>query len=197
MLPNAMASATTLADPVRTIEISGEGLEAPVKITSDKDKQRFTAIMTELALLPTQPGVLASPPSERLGAKYTIVIYTDGKPTDTYDLYPQAAGGPRVFRPAAQPDQHPVSEGWFLGRLSLPTTLINVGVPLTGVVADPGVGVGRGGGGAEPVPTASELPDLAHVLGDWTKFTGLNSVLIVIVAMGIFVLAFVLRKQGR
>ncbi len=195
-LPLATASAGTMADPIKVIEITGEGIDTAIQLASDKDKARFNVVFSEVSWLAGQRSVTSSPAPDRLGPKYTLVILTDGKATDTYDLYPQAAGGPRAFRPDAQPDGRKVGAGWFYGRLSMPTTLINVGVPLTGVPGDPGINAGRGGG-ADVAPTTSDSPDLAQVLGDWTKFTGLNSALIIIVAMGIFVLAFVLRKQGR
>jgi hypothetical protein len=182
--------------PVFSVQISADSLAEPIVFAADREPQLFAVVNTEVAWLANIPTVASSPAADKLGAKYTVLVLANGKPIQTYDLYPNAAGGPRVFRPAEQPDQRQVGAGWFYGRLSMPTTLANVGVSLSGSPSDPGTANGGGGGGSVAVaPTGN--PDFGTVLGDWTRFTGLNSALIIVIAAGIFVLAFMLRKQGR
>jgi len=174
--------------PVKTVQITGNGLANPIIISSDRDPARQDALRGELTYLTGQGGVSTTLPPEKLGPKLTVILATDGKATEQYDLYPLAVGGPRAFRPAQQPDGRQVGEAWFYGRLSMPGTLQAAGVPLQGVQAEPG----GGGGGAAP-PTDS--PDIGEMLGDWRNFMGLNFAVIIVVAAGVFALAYVLRRQ--
>lgn len=191
-LPLSAAAAPTPSpspspQPVKTVQISGDGLSKPIVIASDRDPQRQAAVRAEVDWLANQPGVTQSPPADKLGPMYTVVLSTDGKPLEKYELYPLAVGGPRAYRPADQPDERQVAEGWFYGRLSMPTTLIAAGVPMDGVPLDPG---GEGGGAL-----ASEPPDLEGMLGSWRNFMGLNLAVVIVVAAGVFALAYVLRRQ--
>ncbi len=173
--------------PVLSVHITGEGLAGTIELTSVRDKQREAAVRNEVDWLATSTSYTDVPPAYLLGAKYTVVLLTDNKPQLTFDLYPVASGGPRVHRPAEQPDGHKVDEGWFYGRLSMPQTLFAAGVPLKDIPAEPG---GEGGG----LP-ASETPDLPSMLGSWRNFMWLNIAVGVIVAAGVFALAYVLRQR--
>jgi hypothetical protein len=174
--------------PVHTVQITGSSLASPITISSDRDAARHEALASELSFFANQAGTTVALPPEKLGPKFTVVLSTDGKPTQQYDLYPLATGGPRAYRPAEQPDKRQVGEAWFYGRISMPTALQAAGVPLQGVPAD----LGGGGGGAAP-PTDS--PDIGRMLGDWRNFMGLNIAVIIVVAAGVFALAYVLRRQ--
>jgi hypothetical protein len=174
--------------PVRTVQITGTMLANPIVISSDRDSERYAALRSEVTFLATHASVATAPPADKLGPKVTVVLTTSGKATEQYDLYPLAVGGPRAYRPADQPDKRQVDEAWFYGRLSMPATLQAAGVPLQGVPADPG----GGGGGAAP-PT--DAPDIPGMLGSWRNFMGLNIAIIIVVAVGVFALAYVLRRQ--
>jgi hypothetical protein len=173
--------------PVRTVQIIGEGLSGTIELNSVHDKQREAAVRSEVDWLAAMPSVTGALPFYQLGPKYTVLLLTDGKPYLTFDLYPTAEGGPRAYRPAKQPDGKAVDEGWFYGRLSMPATLFAAGVPLKDIPADPG---GEGGGAP-----ASEPPDFGGMLGSWRDFMGLNIAIAIIVAAGVFALAYVLRQR--
>ncbi|GIH08134.1 hypothetical protein Rhe02_62010 [Rhizocola hellebori] len=184
----APAPTPSPAPPVKTIQITGTSLANPITVSSQRDPARQDALRSELTLFATQAGTAATLPPEKLGPKFTVVLSTDGKATEQYDLYPLATGGPRAYRPAEQPDKRQVGEAWFYGRISMPGALQAVGVPLQGLPAD----LGGGGGGAAP-PT--DAPDIGRMLGDWRNFMGLNIAVIIVVAAGVFALAYVLRRQ--
>lgn len=176
------------APPVQFVEITGEGLEAAIVLSSERHPRRQSAMRDEVQWLAAEK-VFAPPPGPDidLGPKYTLVLLTMGEPTDRFDLFPLAPGGPRVFRPAQQPGDRKVAEGWFYGRLSMPTSLLGAGVPLGGVTPAPG---GQGGGF-----TASAAPDFTQVLGDWRRFVGINTAAVIIIAAGVFGLAYLLRRR--
>jgi len=71
--------------------------------------------------------------------------------------------------------------------LSMAATLYTAGLPLTEVPVNPG---GEGGG----LP-ASEPSDIGSMLGSWRDFMGLNIAVGIIVAAGVFALAYVLRQR--
>ena len=173
---------------VHFVEITGEGLANPIVLSSDKHAQRQDAMRREVQWLVDKGSVTGPLPPEQLGPKYTVVLLTMGQATDRFEVYPSAQGGPRVFRPADQPGRK-VAEGWFYGRLSLSTSLLSAGVPLEGVTPEPGMG-GQGGG----LP-ASQPPDVGALIGDWSRFMGLNVAAIIIIASGVFALAYVVRRR--
>lgn len=174
-------------EPVHSVRITGDGLAAPIELNSVRDKQREAAVRSEVDWLATMPGTTTSLLFYQLGSKYTVVLLKDDKAYLTFDLYPNAQGGPRVYRPATQPDGHEVAEGWFFGRLSMPASLYAAGVALSDIPAD----VGGEGGGAP----ATETPDLPGMLVSWRDFMWLNIAVGIIVAAGVFALAYVLRQR--
>lgn len=189
--PMAAAAAaptpTASPQPVKAVEIVGESLPHPIILFSDKHPQRHSAVRGEVEWLEGK-GTPAPAPSGDAGPKFTLTLFHAGEATDRFDLYPLAEGGPRVFRPADQPGRK-VNEAWFFGRLSMPSSLLSAGVPLAGVVPDPIIG-GQAGG-----LDASEPPDLRGMLGQWSRFMGLNAAAVVILAAGVFAIAFVIRKK--
>jgi hypothetical protein len=195
-LSAAPAAAHTLAAPtptpspapIKAVELSGDGLQHPIILFSDKHPQRHNAMRGEVEWLAGK-GTPAPVPSGEMGPKFSLTLFNAGAPTDRFDLYPLAAGGPRVFRPADQPGNRKVAEAWFYGRLSMPSSLLAAGVPLAGVTPDPVIG-GQAGG-----LYASEPPDLRGMLGQWSRFMGLNVAAIVILAAGVFAIAYVIRKR--
>lgn len=180
--PTPSAPAIILA-----VEISGDGMEHPVVLFSDRHPQRHNALRSELDWLAVK-GSTVAPPSGEIGPKFTATLFSAGKATDRFDLYPLAPGGPRVYRPAEQPEGRKGAEAWFYGRLSMPSTLLSAGVPLAGVTPDPVTGQA---GGA----IATEPPDLRGMLGQWSRFMGLNIAAVVVLAAGVFGIAYLIRKR--
>ena len=183
----AAPTPTPSPQPVKAVEIAGDTLANHIILFSDKHPQRHSVVRAEVEWL-SGKGTPAPAPSGDLGPKFTITLFHAGAPTDRYDLYPVAVGGPRVFRPADQPGRKAV-EAWFYGRLSMPSSLLAAGVPLAGVTPDPVIG-GQAGG-----LDASQPPDLRGMLGQWSRFMGLNIAAIIILAAGVFAIAYVIRKK--
>jgi hypothetical protein len=183
----AAPTPTASPQPLKAVEISGDGLANPIVLFSDKHPQRHSVIRGEVEWLAGK-GAPAPTPSGDMGPKFSVTLSTAGVPTDRFDLYPLAVGGPRVFRPADQPGGK-VGEAWFYGRLSMPSSLLAAGVPLDGVTPDPVIG-GQAGG-----LDASQPPDLRGMLGQWSRFMGLNVAAIIVLAAGVFAIAYLIRKK--
>lgn len=185
--PSPTPSPRPSPQPVRSVHITGDDLSGTIELNSVRDKQREAAVRSEVDWLATADGNTTALLFYQLGPKYTVVLLNDGKPYLTFDLYPSAQGGPRVYRPADQPDGHKVAEAWFYGRLSMPATLYTAGLPLSEVPVNPG-----GEGGGEP---AGDSSDIGGMLGSWSDFMALNIAVGIIVAAGVFALAYVLRQR--
>jgi hypothetical protein len=182
--PNPSPSPT-----VRSITISGESLAAPVVLRSDQHPRQFAAMAGEVDWLAAGTSPLKAPAADKLGPKFTVVSAVNGVDKQTYDLYPLAVGGPRVFRPAAQPDRRKVTSAWFLGRFSMDVTLRAAGVGLGTAASTEGGGVG--GGLAE---SATGEPDIRAMVGDWQRFVGLNGAVVMVIALGVFAIAYAFRR---
>lgn len=174
---------------VRTVTITGEQLLEPIVLRSDQREQAFAAMLAEVDWLAVRPATMKAPAAETLGPKLVVVVAVNGVDKQTYDIYPQAAGGPRVFRPAAQPDKRKVANGWFLGRFSMDTSLRSAGLSLG--TPDPNEAGGIGGGLEES--TTAE-PDIRAMVGDWQRFVGLNGAVVVVIALGVFAIAYAFRR---
>jgi hypothetical protein len=161
-----------------SIDLSGPGLPRPLTIRPADDVRQFRQLLSEVDWLATRPPNAPNPDQAKLGPKYQLTVLVDGKPSQTYDLYPLAVGGPRVWRPAEQPGRKGTA-AWLYGRVSMPETLRSVGVPL--VLPGPAApgnpidsGVGGQGGGTGPVDiggVASPTPatSFGDVLDKWSN----------------------------
>ncbi|NUT32287.1 MAG: hypothetical protein HOV79_04335 [Hamadaea sp.] len=175
------------------ISIAGEGLGSPLVVTARDSADLFEALLSEVSYLASGPGVAASPKADKLGPKYTVVVLVNNVAKQTYDLYPLATGGPRAFRPAAQPDKRKVTAGWFYGRLTMPSTMRAVGVPLEGgATYQP---PGGGGGGGTVAGTKAAAPDIDDVMGEWRRVVALNGGIVILIAVGLFGIAFLIRRK--
>jgi hypothetical protein len=123
------ASAVFAADTPNSLTIVGPGMSSPVSVRSDTEADLFTAILRQVNWMNGRTGDFAKPNTSTLGAKYTITIFTNGVASQVYEVYPQAAGGPRAHRPKTQPKGQ-VPEAWFYATVTLPTVLRTAGVPL-------------------------------------------------------------------
>jgi len=117
------------ADAPSTIAIEGSGLPRTLTIHQDSQTDLFNRLLHQVSWMATQAGFTMKPDAAKLGAKYTLTISAGNKQLQRYELYPEAAGGPKAFRPADQPTGR-VVEGWFYVSLSVPELLHAAGVPL-------------------------------------------------------------------
>jgi hypothetical protein len=188
----AGAAAAYAAGP-NAISLSGPGLSQPLTVRASDAPERFAALLGEVNWLAFQRGQDRAPAADKLGAKYVLTVLTGQKATHRYELYPLAVGGPRVFRPANQPDKHRTTAAWFYGRLSLPDTLRNAGAPLTGTV--PSVATGGIGGGEIADKPFDPSSDLTALLSQWRQFLLLNGAVVVIIALGLAGTSLLVRRR--
>lgn len=195
----ALPLGSAFAAPAPTsITIQGAGLAKPLTIRAADQKETFTKLLNEVNWLATRPPNAPNQDAAKLGPKYTLLLRLDEKPDQAYDLYPYATGGPRVFRPADQPHKRKTTAAWFYGRLSLPETLHDAGVPA--IVTDvQQVAGGRGGGtsGGELVPPISSTPQnqsLDEMMAQWQRGVLLTGGIAIIMVLGLAGVALLVRR---
>ena len=174
-----------------TVTITGDGLSAPLVVTAEKDRNGWEAVYGEVSWLAGASGVNASPKAELLGPKYTVVISVNGVPKQTYDLYPMASGGSRAYRPAAQPDKRKTTATWIYAHLTMANALREAGVPVAG---GPGGQIGGIGGGAVET-TKKAAADIDQVVGEWRRVVALNGAMVILIAAGLFGIAYLIRRK--
>lgn len=170
------------ADGPTAVHLTGPGLTEHLRVLQTGNPDLFADLLAEVTWLAGRSANAPTPDPARLGPQYVLVVFVNGVPQQQYELYPMASGGPRVFRPAAQPNKTTVAAAWFYGRVSLPETMQAVGVPLNlpGGVGAAGGGAGAGGtggggrGGGEVIEIrapGTTPPDasLGQVLGVWQR----------------------------
>ncbi|MBB5869565.1 hypothetical protein F4553_002944 [Allocatelliglobosispora scoriae] len=185
------AAPSAAPNPVNSMTIAGVGLTEPLTIDATDNQREFEAMLSEVDWLAVRPGVsVKSPTAEKLGPKYTVTLLVDGVAKQQYDLYPLATGGPRAYRSDKQPDKRKVAAGWFYGRFTMPTAMRAAGVPLTGVSLPPGAGGGGGGTGA-----TEQEQDISSMFGEWRGVVALNGVVALLIAAGLFGIAFGIRRK--
>lgn len=118
------------SDAPTALAIAGPGLSAPIALHDDSDHELFNRLLHQINWMAGRGGDPMRPDPAALGPKYVLTVLSNDKPVQTYDVYPRAGGGPKAFRPAAQP-QGKVAEAWFHVSMSVPELLHAAGVPLT------------------------------------------------------------------
>lgn len=175
------------------ISISGPGLAEPLTLRANERPEQFNALLSEVNWLANRPGDNRAPEAGKLGVKYVLTVFTGNKATHRYELYPTAVGGPRVFRPASQPDKHRTTAAWFYGRLSMPDALRDAGAPVPGTVTS--VDTGGIGGGTTAEQPFDPTGDLATLLTEWRRFLLLNGAVVVVIAVGLAGTSLLVRRR--
>jgi hypothetical protein len=188
----AGAAAAYAAGP-NAISITGPGITEALTVRANERPEQLAALLGEVNWLSSRSGLTRAPDAKKLGGKYVLTVFTGNKPTHRYELYPLAGGGPRVFRPASQPDKHATTAAWFYGRLSLPDTLRNAGVPLAGQVS--AVTTGGIGGGEVADKPFDPSGDLTTLLAEWRQFLLLNGAVVVVIALGLAGTSLLVRRR--
>ncbi|MEV4541266.1 hypothetical protein [Micromonospora echinaurantiaca] len=179
--------------PPAGVDITGDGLAEPLRLRAESHPQHVGAVIDQVNFLPGI-GQKTGPKAADLGPKYTIVVLAGDTPKQTFDLYPKAKGGPRVFRPAKQPDNRKTSAGWFLGRLSMSETLRTAGVPLEREFDTVSGGVG---GGERVIPEDALDParDIDEALGEMQRLLLLNGAVVLVITLGLAGIALLIRRR--
>jgi hypothetical protein len=117
------------ADVPTALRIDGGGLPAPVSVRDAGQHDLFNRLLHQVSWMAGGNGNPMKPDPAKLGPKYVLTVLVEDKAVQVYDVYPQAAGGPRVHRPAEQP-QGRVGEAWFYVSISVPELMRAAGVPV-------------------------------------------------------------------
>ncbi len=192
-------AAPPLAAPAKppaptTVRITGKGLKGPLIVKAADDPQLFRSLLLQVNWLATATPQTTAPKPEKLGPKYTIVVFVKDAAQQTYDVYPLAAGGPRAFRPAKQPSGKKAA-GWFYGRLTMSETLRLSGLPLP---EKPDViSGGIGGGELVDAVEAEEAagPGLDAFLGELRQLVLLNGAVVLLIGLGLAGISYLVRRR--
>ncbi|MEG3633446.1 hypothetical protein [Micromonospora palythoicola] len=192
----SLTSATTAGAAPKTppagVDITGHGLGEPLRLRADTHPAHVVAVIEQVNHrgLVRQSG---GPKKADLGPKYTVMVLAGDAPKQTYDLYPKAVGGPRVYRPAKQPDRK-VSAAWYLGRVSMSETLRTAGVPLERTYEAVSGGVG---GGERIIPEEALNPaqDINEAFSDLRRLLLLNVAVVMVITVGLAGIALLIRRR--
>jgi hypothetical protein len=155
---SALAAPAQAADP-DAISIEGTGLSHAVTISEGAQRDLFHAVQRQIGWMATRPGDPIQPDPASLGAKYTVTVKSGTVPTEIYDVYPLAPGGPRAHRPAQQPGGKG-PDAWFYASVAIPDMLRAAGVPLPEPSASNGVEYGDPAGYV-PAAVTSTAPGMS------------------------------------
>jgi len=193
------ASGPALAAPrpptPTAVQITGDGVSGKIIVQHADQPRMLSTLYSEISWLSTLKPQTAAPAANKLGPKYTITTLVKNAATESYDLYPMAAGGPRVHRAANQPGNRKVTDGWFMGRLTMPESLRAGGVPLK---AKPDVVNGGIGGGAGQDVKAGSADSAAGVntfLEEIRRLVLLNGAVLMVILVGLAGIAFLVRRR--
>lgn len=195
----AVAAGSTLAAPKvpprpTAIQIKGRFPGGTLTIQQAERAELFQRLLSEVSWLATTAPTTSMPAANKLGTKYTVTVLIKDKANQVYDLYPDAAGGPRAYRPAKQPSGKKAA-GWFYGRLTMSESLRLSGVPLK---EKPDVVTGGIGGGVGETVASEELDPVEGVngvLADMRRLFLLNGAVLLTILLGLGGIAFLIRRR--
>jgi hypothetical protein len=195
--PAAASAAPKTSNAPTGVQIVGTGLSEKIAVQKADQPNLFTTLLDEVNWLSSAKPQISAPAAGKLGAaKYTVTVLVGAKPSQTYDLYPLATGGPRAHRPAKQPSGKTVADGWFYGRLTMPESLRVSGAPLQAkpdvVTAGIGGGVGQDITSGAPTDPATGLNNF---LSNVRRLLLLNGAVLIVILFGLAGIAFVIRRR--
>jgi len=177
-----------------TISITGKDVSSKILVQQQGQSRLFGTLLSEVIWMASASGQTSAPKAAKLGPKYTLTVLTKSTPMQVYDLYPMAAGGPRVHRPTPQPYAKK-ADAWFYGRLTMSESLRISGVPLK---PKPDVAGGGIGGGIGQNLDADELDPVAGVNGfldQMRRLLLLNGAVLFAILTGLAGIAFMVRRR--
>ncbi|MDG4789026.1 hypothetical protein O7626_24370 [Micromonospora sp. WMMD1102] len=180
------------------VVISGKDLPSPVTVQARGEPDLFAGLLDQVGFLKTGGGNSAGLKAADLGPKYTIVLHAGDVAQQSYDLYPLAKGGPRVYRPAKQPDKSKPGAAWFFGRLTMAETLLAAGAPLPEQAVSSLHGGGIGGGERViPDDAIGTGRDVDRLLGELRRLMLLNGAVLLAITLGLAGIALLVRRRTR
>ncbi|BCB84134.1 hypothetical protein Psuf_014470 [Phytohabitans suffuscus] len=193
LVPSSAVAAPPKPD---TITIDGEELEGAITVHAKANPELFEALLSQVNWMADAKGQTGAPKADKLGRKYTVVVRVGDQSKQTYDLYPLAAGGPRAYRPAKQPDKRKATNGWFYGRLNMSETLRAAGVPLPEKPETLHGGIG-GGDRVFDEDTLNPGRDLDKLLADLREVLLLNGAVVLVITLGLAGISLLVRRRTR
>ena len=181
--------------PPAGVDITGQGLSEPLRLRVNTHGAHVAAVIDQVNFL-GRISQAKGPKAANLGPKYTVVVLSGDKAKQTYDLYPKALGGPRVYRPAKQPDSRKTTAGWFLGRLNMSETLRTAGVPLEKQFDTVSGGVG-GGERVIPEEAINPVTGIGESFVELRRLLLLNVAVILTITVGLAGIALLIRRRTR
>lgn len=176
------------------IQITGQFPGNKIIVRETEQGDLFKRLLSEVNWLASTPPTTSAPKAGKVGPKFIVTVLVKDKATQVYDLYPNAAGGPRAYRPAKQPTGKKQA-GWFYGRLTMSESLRLSGVPLK---PKPDVVTGGIGGGAGEDVAVDELDpveNVNHVLSDFRRLFLLNTAVLIVILLGLAGIAYLIRRR--
>jgi hypothetical protein len=196
--PGGPALAAPKSSAPTAVQLVGTDLPDGAVTVQKADQPRlFQSLYDEVSWLASAKPQTTAPAAKNLGPKYTISVLVKNAPTQAYDLYPTAVGGPRAHRMAKQPGNKKVTDGWFYGRLTMSEALRAAGAPLKPRPDTINGGIG-GGMGSDISPSSDDIDPVAGMntfLNQIRQLFLLNGAVLVVVLFGLAGVAFLIRRR--
>jgi hypothetical protein len=192
--PLTAQAAPKVATPT-SMTVTGKGIEGKLAVQSADQPGIFNQLLSEVNWLSTATPQIAAPKANKLGSKYVLTVLVKDKPTYTYDLYPEAVGGPRAHRPGKQPTGKKTADGWFYGRLTMSESLRVCGVPLKPKPDVVGGGIGGGLGAGVIQDELDPVAGVNHFLAQMRQLVLLNGAVLMVILFGLAGISFLIRRR--
>jgi hypothetical protein len=194
--PLAGAALTAPKAPAKptAVQITGDFPGGTLTVQQAERAELFQRLLSEVNWLGAAQPTASRPTANKLGPRFTVTVLVKDKPSQVYDLYPNAAGGPRAYRPAKQPTGKKKA-GWFYGRLTMSESLRLSGVPLK---AKPDVvsgGIGGGVGEDVQVDDVDAMENVNNVMAEYRRLLLINVAVLVVILLGLAGIAYLIRRR--
>lgn len=190
---SALAAPKAPAKPT-AVQISGKFPGGSLTVQQAERNDLFSRLLSEVSWLATTTPTTSKPAADKLGPKFTVTVLIKDKAHQIYDLYPNAAGGPRAYRPAKQPTGKKTA-GWFYGRLTMSESLRLSGVPLKEKPDVVSGGIGGGVGEDVDAEALDPVEGVNDVLADMRRLFLLNGAVLLTILLGLGGIAFLIRRR--
>jgi len=176
------------------IQITGTFPGNKIVVQQAEHDDLFKRLLSEVNWLASTPPTTSAPKAGKMGPKFIVSVLVKDKTTQVYDLYPNATGGPRAYRPAKQPTGKKQA-GWFYGRLTMSESLRLSGVPLKPKPDVVTGGIGGGAGEDVAVDEMDPVENVNHVLADFRRLFLLNTAVLIVILLGLAGIAYLIRRR--
>lgn len=177
------------------VQITGKFPGGKLTIQQTQRPELFQQLLSEVGWLATAAPTASKPKADKLGAKFTVTVLIKDKANQVYDLYPNASGGPRAYRPAKQPSGKKTAAGWFYGRMTMSESLRLSGVPLKEKLDAVSGGIGGGIGEEVSAQEVDPIENVNNVIDEFQRLFLLNGAVLLVILIGLGGIAFLIRRR--